>query len=375
MAGAPTGKVVSVLGPIAPAELGVCLPHEHLICALDGGLDWPPAGAPASAFADEPLTAADLDRVRRDPLGNRANLRLDDFDEIVAELGLYAAAGGRAVVDQTPDELGRDRAALARLARATGLHVVAGCGHYTADLVSPGTVAATVDEIAAELLADLAPDAQGSPPCGLIGEIGVSSRSIAPVELRVLQAAARAQRATGAPVSLHSVAPGHMGLEALLVLKEHGVDPGRVAVCHLDSGLDADDSDPSGPGDASGPGIDLDFCREIAREGAFVAFDGFGWPAPRAPWPAGDGAEPSRADHERVAAVAALCAEGFSGSLLVSHDIAMKIRLATYGGCGYAHLVRALPAHFAAAGVDAATLRRLMVDNPARWLAWGASRA
>ena len=373
MATAPTGKIVSVLGPISPAELGVCLPHEHLVCALDQALDWPRTDAQAWAFADEPVTAANLERVRSDPLGNRANLRLDDLDEMVAELALFAAAGGRAVVDQTPDELGRDRAALARLSRATGLHLVAGCGHYVADLVSPRTAAATVDELAAELLADLSPDtARGGPPCGLIGEIGVSSQDIAPVELRVLRAVARAQRATGAPVSLHSVAPGHRGLEALLVLKEHGVDPGRVAVCHLDSALDADgDGRPDG-GDAVGSGIDLDYCREIAREGAFVELDGFGWPAPRAPRAVRAGADLSRADHERVAAVAALCADGLAGSVLVSHDIAMKIRLVAHGGCGYAHLGSTLPAHFARRGVDAASLRRLMVDNPARWLAWSA---
>lgn len=395
MATAPTGKVVSVLGPIAPDKLGVCLPHEHLICALDRGLDWSRGDAGAAAYADEPVTAANLDRIRRDPLGNRANLRLDDLDEMVAELALYAAAGGGAVVDQTTDELGRDCVALAHLARASGLHVVAGCGHYVADLVSPGTAAATVDELAAELLADLSPDAaRGGVPCGLIGEIGVSSRGIAPVELRMLRAVARAQRATGAPVSLHSVDPGHMGLEALLVLKEHGVDPGRVAVCHLDSSIDADEGDRpdaaatigsdvrivvgDAAGGRAGSGIDLDYCREIVREGAFVGLDGFGWPAPRAPWAARaaqSGAEVSHADRLRVAAVAALCADGLAGSVLVSHDIAMKIRLAAHGGCGYAHLARVLPAHFAAGGVDAATLRRIMVDNPARWLAWDAPRA
>ena len=145
----------------------------------------------------------------------------------------------------------------------------------------------------------------------------MSSERIAPFELRMLQAVARVQRATGAPVSLHSVAPGHMGLEALLILKEHGVDPGRVAVCHLDSG------------------IDLDFCREIAREGAFVEFDWFGWTR------AGPGRRRRRAAALRprtVAAVAALCAEGLADRLLVSHDIAMKIQLAAYGGFGYAHL-------------------------------------
>ncbi len=221
-----TGKVVTVLGPVAPGELGVCLPHEHLICALDQGLDWSSGDERARAFAAEPVTLANLEHIHRDPLGNRANLRLDDLDEIAAELRLFAAAGGRAVVDQTLDELGRDRAALAQVARATGLHVVAGCGHYVAELQSARTAGLTIDELTAELHADLLADPRrGGIPCGLIGEIGVSSERIAPFELRMLQAVARAQRATGVPVSIHSVAPGHMGLEALLILKEHGVDP------------------------------------------------------------------------------------------------------------------------------------------------------
>ncbi len=347
-----TGKVVTVLGPVAPGELGLCLPHEHVICALDRSLSFPAGDPPAPAFADEPVTLANLEHVHRDPLGNRANLRLDDLDEMVAELRLFAAAGGGAVVDQTLDELGRDRAALARVARASGLHVVAGCGHYVADLQPARTAALSVAELTAELAADLLADPRrGGIPCGLIGEIGVSSERIAPFELRMLQAVARVQRATGAPVSLHSVAPGHMGLEALLILKEHGVAAGRVAVCHLDSG------------------IDLDFCREVATEGAFAEFEWFGWHAPGA---GADGDDLPHSDRERVAAVAALCAEGFADRLLVSHDIAMKIQLTAYGGLGYAHLARNLPPFFARHGVDAATLRGIMVDNPARWLAWEA---
>ena len=171
-----------------------------MICALDRGLYWP-AGDPRSpAFADEPVTLANLEHVHRDPLGNRANLRLDDLDEMVAELRLFAAAGGGAVVDQTLDELGRDRAALALVARASGLHVVAGCGHYVADLQPARTAALPVAELAAELAADLLADPRhGGIPCGLIGEIGVSSERIAPFELRMLQAVARVQRTTGAP--------------------------------------------------------------------------------------------------------------------------------------------------------------------------------
>ncbi len=355
-----TGKVVTVLGPVAAGELGLCLPHEHVICALDQGLDFAAGEASAPDFAAEPVTLANLEHIRRDPLGNRANLRLDDRGEAVAELLLFAAAGGRAVVDQTPDELGRDRVALAQVARATGLHVVAGCGHYVADTQPARVAALAVDDLARELRADLLADSRrGGIPCGLIGEIGVSSRHIAPAELRMLQAAAGVQRGTGAPVSIHSLAPGHMGLEALLILKEHGVDAGRVSVCHLDSD------------------IDLDYCREIAGEGAFVELDWFGGNTPGAGGATGGAAggdDLPRGDRERVAAVAALCAAGLADRLLVSHDIAMKIQLTAYGGCGYAHLARNLPPFFARHGVDAATLRRLMVDNPARWLAWEAPR-
>ena len=348
-----TGKVVTVLGPIDPGELGVCLPHEHVICALDQGLDWPDeAEGDAARFAVAPITLANLERVHRQPLANRANLRLDDPDEMAAELRLFAAAGGRAVVDQTLDEFGRDRAALARVASATGLHVVAGCGHYVADLQAREVAHLTIDDLAAELMTDLLADPRcGGLPCGLMGEIGVSSGRIAAAELQMLQAVAKAQRRSGAPVSIHSLAPGHSGLEALFVLKEHGVDPGSVAVCHLDSG------------------IDLEYCRALAREGAYLEFDWFGW---NAPGDGSDGGELPHSDRERVAAVAQLCGEGLADRLLLSHDIAMKIQLVAYGGPGYAHLARNLPPFFAARGVEAATLSAIMVDNPARWLTWRA---
>jgi len=380
--GALTGKVVTVLGPIDPGELGVCLPHEHVICALDQGLEWPDGAAveaasrdsasgdaargdstngdaargdsadDAARFAAAPITLANLERVHRQPLANRANLRLDDPGEMIAELRLFAAAGGRAVVDQTLDEFGRDRVTLAQVARATGLHVVAGCGHYVADLQAREVAQLTTDGLAAELMSDLLADPRrGGLPCGLIGEIGVSSGRIAPTELHMLQAVARAQRRSGAPVSIHSLAPGHSGLEALLVLKEHGVDPARVAVCHLDSG------------------IDLDYCRALAREGAFLEFDWFGW---NAPGDGGDGGELPHSDRERVVAAARLCSEGLAGQLLFSHDIAMKIQLVAYGGLGFAHLARNLPPFFAARGLDTDTLQTIMIGNPARWLTWGA---
>jgi len=168
----------------------------------------------------------------------------------------------------------------------------------------------------------------------------------------VLRAAARAQLRTGAPLSIHATAPDHAGLAALRVLMDCGVDPARVAVCHLDSG------------------IDLDYQRAIAREGAFLEYDWFGWTPP-----IGDLNGAARhSDEERVEAVAELVGEGLADQLLLSHDIATKIQLTAYGGHGFAHLSSTIAPLFERRGVDAATLDHIMRDNPARWLAWESPR-
>ncbi|HMK93301.1 MAG TPA: phosphotriesterase, partial [Thermoleophilia bacterium] len=299
-----TGKVVTVRGPIEPADLGLCLPHEHLLCRLDLGFDWPDEGTDpgAAAFAAAPITLDNLERVHREPDGNRSNQRLDDaVDEVLEELELFRTLGGGGVVDQTTADFGRDLSGLLSLSRTTGVHVVAGSGRYTADFQPTGTTDSTVDELAAEIVADLLADRlAGGIPCGVIGEVGASSPHILPAELRSLRAAALAQLRTGAPVSIHAQAPDHTGLEALLILKEYGVDPGRVAICHLDSG------------------IDLDYQREIAREGAWLSYDWFGWNVPGG----GGAGELPHSDRERVAAVAELVGEGLGDQLLLSHDVA-----------------------------------------------------
>lgn len=56
--------------------------------------------------------------------------------------------------------------------------------------------------------------------------------------------------------------------------------------------------------------------------------------------------------------------------MLLSQDVVTRMQLAEYGGSGYARVARDLPTLFAEYGVDDAALRRLMTENPARWLTW-----
>ncbi|MCH1928088.1 hypothetical protein L6232_25155, partial [Shewanella sp. C31] len=49
---------------------------------------------------------------------------------LVNEVMVFRNSGGGAMVDATLPDVSRDPEGMARIARATGIHVVAGCGHY-----------------------------------------------------------------------------------------------------------------------------------------------------------------------------------------------------------------------------------------------------
>jgi phosphotriesterase-related protein len=344
--GPRSGFVHTVLGPVAPAALGVTLPHEHILSTLAVYLEEPRNDAEARLL-DEPLTAANLPAVRAEPYRNRENTLFDDEDLAVRELLLFRDAGGSTVVDQSLPDIGRDLAGLARIARRTGLNIVAGCGYYLEETHSPAVAQSTVEELAELLVAELHADlATGGIPCGVLGEIGLSSPMTA-AERKVLRAVAIAQRETGAPVSIHTQAPDAQGIQALDLLEAGGVEPGRVAIAHVDSD------------------IDHSYQAAIAGRGAFVEYDFFGWGEIAA---TAEHVVPG--DRQRVAGVADLLNAGYGDRVLLSQDVVTRMQLADYGGSGYARLARDLPPLFAEYGVDGDELRRLMTANPARWLTW-----
>jgi phosphotriesterase-related protein len=59
---------------------------------------------------------------------------------------------------------------------------------------------------------------------------------------------------------------------------------------------------------------------------------------------------------------------GLLDRLLLSHDVCTKMQLEEYGGWGYAHLSRHIEPRLRRAGLSAADIRAMRVENPARLL-------
>jgi len=244
---------MTVLGPIPAAELGITLMHEHLI--VDVTSWWhPPADA---ALADAPVSAAIYGELRMDPFGNRDNCRLDDPQAAAEEVQIFRDLGGRTVADVTSRGIGRNPNALRAIARTTGLNVIMGTGFYL-EVAHPLEVRGMSADTIAQLIESDVVDGVDGIRAGIIGEIGISA-AFSAEEQKVLRGAARAQRATRVPLTIHMPGWERLGHRVLDLVAEEGIDLHCVILDHMN---------PSG--------IDLDYQASLAERGAYLEYDMIG---------------------------------------------------------------------------------------------------
>jgi predicted metal-dependent phosphotriesterase family hydrolase len=311
---------MTVRGPVAAQDLGFVLPHEHVM----------------------------IDLVRVFP----ANLLAFDFllvDEDLAtdEVGRYATAaagwapGRPGLVDVTTDSrMGRDPAALRRIAEALDIHVVMGCGRYREPWYEPEfarlSTVALADLLCAEIEQGVADT--GVRP-GIIGELGADRDFVSPAEERTLRAAARAHARCGLPITLHARF-GRVGFAQLDILADAGVAAARVVVGHSDT-----EPDP-------------DYHEALARRGAWVQFDTV------------RGRIPLTVER-RIGFILEARRRGFLDRLLVSHDVCALSHLRAYGGTGYDYIPAEFTTKLRDAGLSEEELWLLFIDNPRRMLSPG----
>jgi phosphotriesterase-related protein len=316
--------IQTVLGPVDPSAIGFTLPHEHTAIAL-----WqiPNRWDYWELTADEPV--------------------------ITAELGRFREAGGTALVDVTLPGVGRDPAWLVRLARASGLHLVMGCGwyreaYYPAEaLIDRRSVDDLADELVREAEEGIAVAGPGADAArarpGIIGEIGTDKPWLSAQEERVHRAVARASRRTGLAITTHAVM-SDVGLAQLAVFEAEGADPSRVVIGHADSYPV------------------LEHYLEIIGRGANLEFDFLGMsftPQERL-------GEPRVID-----LLLELLSRGHADRVLLSQDVCHNQQLHHYEGNGYTYLQETFLPRLRARGVSETEIEQLTVLNPRRILTVG----
>ncbi len=340
--------VQTVRGPVSVDDLGITLTHEHLLNDVSSWWQRSTShGLDPDEFADAPVSEELLWDLRQDPFGNRANLALDDADVACAELGRFAALGGRTVVETTGWGIGRDLAGLREISERTGVQVVAGTGFYLEASHPVDLVALGPDRVTDRILADVRDGEDGVRP-GIIGEIGVSADFTAAEQVS-LRGALAAQVECGLPIQVHLPGWSRLAGTVLDLAESAGVDLSKLVLCHM------------GPS-----GEDLDYQRAVMDRGAWVQYDMLGMEVYYA-----DQSVQCPSDEQNATNLARMVALGYGGRLLLSQDVFVKSLLRRHGGPGYAHILQYFVPRLHRHGVDEGQVLSLMTDNPRRLFGGG----
>jgi len=348
------GKIQTVLGAIDPENLGVTLCHEHIV--IDGSA-WflEPTEASEKQLAYQPVSLDNLWWVRYHWFQNLDDVRHLSEEDAIVELTHLKRAGGGAVIDMTNNGLGRDSLALARISRATGLHIVMGSGYYLAISMKPGFESRSEDDITEEIVRDITVGVGHTGiKAGLIGEIACGA-DLDPRERKSLRAAARAQQMTGANLHIH---PDPTVLRTVEILEEAGADPRRTTIAHIDVRR------------LLGPKDRL----SLLEKGYTLEYDSFGreghYPLYLRTARQANECIDLPNDHQRLNEILEMIRAGFIQQILISQDIWNKHHCRKYGGFGYDHILRNVVPVMLAKGFAEAQIRTILIENPKRVLAF-----
>lgn len=310
--------VQTVTGPVELSRLGPTLMHEHIF----------------SLYAEVRLQDSTWDEEER-------------VADAVAKVRAAYSAGVRTVVDLTVYGIGRNVGRVARVARESGMNIVAATGvYFFAELPSYFRQRATFEGPA--FIEDL-----------LVREIetGIFDTGIRAALIKCasdhqgttedvefnLRATARAQLRTGVPISTHTHAASRSGLEQQRVFREEGVDLGRVIIGHC--------------GDTG----DLDYLQRLLDAGSYLGMDRFGHHS-------------FSSLGERVRTLATLCERGYADRLVLSHDTncwsdkipdRLRDRRPDTSPARLSYISEIVLPELLAAGVSQSAIDQMLIGNPA----------
>lgn len=343
-----TDKVQTVLGPINPDELGITLTHEHLLIDL-GAYFKMPEEASEREWLDAPLTMDRLGKVGPRWGYSKDTRELLDEEVAILEVLRFKYQGGGSVVDATNIGIARDPLALARISRATGLHLIMGSSYYVPISYPIDMESRTEDDITECIIRDIIHGVgETGVRSGIIGEIGNFWPSDETQD-RVLRASARAQKMTGAPILIHPGFTEDSPPHILKVLSDSGADLTNVIMGHLDQFTNRE------------------WFKDLADSGCFIEFDGWGVEDTSA---GGYQDVELTNDVQRMQMYEFLIEQGFGDKLLVAQDVCMKYQYARYGGKSYDHILSNIVPRLRKRGWSDIQVNAMLIENPKKILAF-----
>ena len=168
---------ITVLGAIEPNLLGRTLTHEHISLDFEGFHCDPPEDF--KPFLNQKLCMENLGYVRQYPYSSLDNVRFYDEEAcnaVLKDIELYKKFGGGSIVENSSHGLRRNLDFMVEAAKKTGVHIIAGTGHYVHNLQHEDHLKMSVEQLTdlyfKEIVTGVEVEGVGMVKCGFIGEVG-----------------------------------------------------------------------------------------------------------------------------------------------------------------------------------------------------------
>jgi phosphotriesterase-related protein len=297
----------TLTGPVPDRDLGLVLPHEHIFVDLRG----PSVPDYAQAEAE------------------------DVIHLMKPYLDAAWIAGITGFIECTPPGVGRNIPILRRVAEITPIRILTPTGVYREAFIPLAIRNLSIDALADIWIRELTEGIENTPVRAGFIKLAMSDNGPTDIEIRNLEAAAKASLATGAVIASHTSNGAIMQIE-LRVLEKAGLNPGRFIWVHADA-----EPNPA-------------FHLEAARRGAYVEIDAIG----------------ARSDlTTQLNYTTALIEAGYTDRILLSHDAGwyepgQPGGRPSGGVRGFTALVENFLPHLRSRGIQEDIIHQITVINP-----------
>lgn len=299
--------IQTVRGRIKPSQLGMTLIHEHLMVDFIG--------------ADK----ASKDRYNPDEV----------FAVMLPYLKEIKDLGVSGFAECTPMFLARDAGLMKRFADALDMHILTNTGMYKEPYLPKYAFEKSADELAQMWISEIKEGIEGTKIKAGFIKIAVNPGNLIPIQQKIVHAAAKTSKATGATIASHT-GHGVAVMETIDILKEEGLPLEKFIFVH------------------AGAESDIKYHLAVAKQGAWVEYDSIG-----------------EAEADRyIKLIKTMIENGYEDRLLLSQDAGWYNVGQEKGGNirGFAYIIKDFIPLMEKSGIDRKMIDKFLITNPAKAL-------
>lgn len=358
-------KITTVCGDIRPEMLGYTDMHEHVMFdGSDMGESCRPSMPKNLPIQwEDKISLENIGLLKRNFTLCRDAMDLDDEEVMAGEVADYKESGGDSLLELSVPGIRLDVEAIQRISKKTGVNIITATGFYIESSWKGQFDDWLTKDFYNRMLSEFKNgiDDTGVKP----GCVKIALSSFTRREEMSLRAGGQIAKDTGMSITVHPCGQGGGQPDRVVdILKEEGVPAEKIVIAHVPMANNRGLAEMIRYPELWA--LNLEVAKDILSRGANISVEFMSGQIDLEAL-----GSQSNPDYMKLAGLVKLINEGHCRQMVLGTDLCVKTMARRWGGEGYCRLTKfAVPALRQYGGVSDYAVRNIMIENPARILAY-----